>query len=124
MMGHITEYYCDICGMQKRSTIEALQGIRQMKCCPTCLRPLPPQVRVGGKRRQALLDYVLKHPEGVTNPQILSHVWADDPNGGPDYSQIVSVMVRKINLMMDAKGVNLRIRGSGGPGSVYRAVYL
>lgn len=96
-----------------------------MKCCPTCLRPLPPtNIQVRGAKPQALLDYVLKHPNGVTRQQIFNSVYSDDPDGGPEFMNIVAVMVCKINRNFEKQDVKLRIRGSRGPGSVYRAVYL
>lgn len=69
-----------------------------------------------------LLEYVLKHPEGVTRDQITSYVYHDDPNGGPPSSSIVSVMVSKINQQLEENGLPERIRGSGGPGSIYKVV--
>ncbi len=95
-----------------------------VKCCPTCQQPLPPKLQVGGKRRQALLDYVLKHPHGVTRDQIMDHVWADDPNGGPDARTIISVMIRQINAKLRELGEPGMIRGARGAGAIYKALYL
>lgn len=96
-----------------------------MKCCPTCLRPLPPaNIQVRGAKPQALLDYVLAHPDGVRTRQIFDIIYAADPNGGPLSLNIVAVMVNKLNRHFEKQDVKLRIRGTGGPGSVYRAVYL
>lgn len=96
----------------------------KMKRCPTCKRPLPPVVSVSGRRRQALLEYVLRYPEGVTRSQILDAIYADDPDGGPENQNIVAVMVKHINDILEKQKKKVRIRGSGGPGSIYRAVYL
>jgi hypothetical protein len=91
-----------------------------LKACPTCGRAFPPVIEVGGKRRQAMFDYVARHPEGVTVWQILEAVWSDDPNGGPELRNIVSVMAMQINIKLEKLGFSGRIRGSGGPGSLYR----
>ena len=91
-----------------------------MKCCPTCGRAYPPAVDVGGPVRQRVFDYIAKHPEGVTRPQVLTHVYADDPNGGPNNENVVSVHVRNINKRLQG----MRIKAAGGPGSTYKLVKL
>jgi hypothetical protein len=85
--------------------------------CKHCGQIIPPKVQVGGKRRQAMFDYIAAHPEGVTVWQILAYVYADDPNGGPESHNIVSVVAKQINRIVNPLGV--RIKGSGGPGSRY-----
>lgn len=94
----------------------------RLKVCPTCGRAFPPVIEVGGKRRQALFDYVANHPEGVTVWQIIETVWADDPNGGPEQTNIVPVMAKQINRKLKKLGLSCRIKATGGPGSLYRLV--
>lgn len=91
-----------------------------MKCCPTCKRPFPPEVQLSGKRRQLLYDYVARHPAGVTTAQIMDYVWNDDPNGGPNSSDIVSSMVYQINDEFSRRDFGFRLAGSGGRGSLYK----
>lgn len=91
-----------------------------MKCCPTCGRAFPPKIDVGGKKRQIIFDYVARHPEGVTVGQIMGHLYADDPNGGPESMNIVAVQAMHINRYLEKRKQPYRIRGRGGPGSVYR----
>jgi hypothetical protein len=91
------------------------------KVCPCCKRPLPPKIIVGGRIRQRVLDYVAKSA-GVTTQQIMDHVYADDPNGGPDSVNVITSTVRHINKRIKPYG--LRIKGSGGPGSTYSLVRL
>ena len=98
--------------------------MQKLKFCETCARPFPPDVQVGGVKRQALYDFIAKHPEGVGNRQVMEYVWADDPEGGPLYCNIISVMIHTINKKLASQGHNIRIRGSGGAGSTYRVVYL
>jgi hypothetical protein len=88
-----------------------------LKVCPHCGQIIPPKIRVGGKRRQAMYDYIAVHPEGVTVWQVLEHVYADDPNGGPDKHNVIAVVAKQINNII--KPFGLRIKGSGGPGSRY-----
>jgi hypothetical protein len=95
----------------------------RLKCCPTCGRAFPPIIEVGGKRRQAMFDYVAGHPEGVTVWQILDAVYADDPSGGPSRPNIVSVMKLFINRRLEKLGLSARIVSTNsGTGSVYRLV--
>lgn len=95
-----------------------------MKMCPTCQQPMPYKIKLSGHRCQELLEYVRGKPSGVTSRQIIEAVWADAPKWWALEPNIVAVNVRRINLQLEALGVKLRIRGTGGPGSVYRAVYL
>lgn len=44
-------------------------------------------------------------------------IYSDDAGGGPERSNVVAVMVSHINRRLARQGY--KIRGSGGPGSVY-----
>jgi len=79
--------------------------------------PLP---FVTGARRRAMLEYVANHPNGVNCRQILDHVYADDPDGGPLTHHIVSTMARAINEQIKPQGWRINI--TGGPGSLYTLV--
>ena len=85
--------------------------------CKHCGQIIPPKVRVGGKRRQTMYDFIAGHPEGVTVWQILDHVYAVDPSGVPDQPNIVSVVAKQTNRILKPFGI--QIKGSGGPGSTY-----
>lgn len=87
------------------------------KVCPCCKRLLPESLTIGGARRRRLLDYVGNHPEGVTVWQIIDAIYWDDPNGGPDKHNCISVMVKQMNRTLIPQGY--KIRGTGGPGSRY-----
>lgn len=93
-----------------------------MKVCPTCQRPIPPPFWVGGPRRQKMVDYIAKHPEGVTVWQIIAHVYADDPNGGPTDHNVIPVMKNQANKILVKEG--WKIVSPGGPGSLYKLVPL
>lgn len=90
-----------------------------MKCCPTCGREFGPKIRVGGRKRQALFDIVARYPDGVSTDRIADHLYADDPNGGPDDTGMnIRSQVAQLNKILAQHG--LHIRATGGPGSVYR----
>lgn len=94
-------------------------AIRLLKprLCPCCKRVLPQSLVMNGARRRRLLDYVGQHPEGVTVWQVMAAIYADDPKGGPERHNVVSVMVKQMNHFLAPQGY--RIVGSGGSGSRY-----
>lgn len=89
------------------------------KCCPTCQRPFAPEVDVGGPKRQKIYDYIAKHPEGVTREQVMTAVYADDPDGGPEHFATISGHVLNINKFFRAKHLPYKINGRRGPGSIF-----
>lgn len=90
------------------------------KACPACGRPFAPAFDTGGPVSQAIYDYIAQHPEGVTREQVISHVYRDREDGGPEWANGISVMIHKLNLKLARK--NIRIKSRGGPGAVYRLV--
>lgn len=90
--------------------------------CPCCGLIVPPKIALTGAVRPRLYEYIAAHREGVTNRQVMDHLYADDPNGGPVSSNIVCVMVHHINRELASHGVAIRSRG--GPGAKYRLVAL
>lgn len=54
---------------------------------------------------------------GISASVILERVYADDINGGPDSSNVISVVVNQMNRRLAQ--FNLKIKGRGGPGSVF-----
>jgi hypothetical protein len=95
-----------------------------MKCCPTCGQVLPPKVALP-KMRQRIYDYVAAHPNGVPVGEIANHVYADDRNGGPDYSEVtIRTQIWHINHKC-LRPMGLEIRGKSGPQGLYRLqVYM
>jgi hypothetical protein len=91
-------------------------------CCPTCNRPFIRAAFIRGPNRRALYNFIARHPDGVTREQALTAVYRSDPNGGPKKPNIISVMVHGINKQLASEGAAERIRGTGGPGSVYKIV--
>lgn len=90
---------------------------RRAVLCPYCRRPYPPELNVGGSVRQRLVDTVANRPDGITRSELLDTLYANDPNGGPDYPNTISVLVHFANMKLSKLGY--RIKGSGGPGSRY-----
>lgn len=91
-----------------------------MKCCPTCLRPLPPaNIQVRG-RRQALFDLVRSSPDGVTRSEILEYLYFDDPDSEPESRSIVSKMVWDINKRLKKQNLKSYIYCGRGASARYR----
>lgn len=83
-------------------------------CCPTCNRPFPPEIIVGGRIRQRVFDYVKAHPEGVTRDEIMRHVYADEPAGGPESFNTISVTIMHINRILRVNKALMYIAGRMG----------
>ena len=94
---------------------------KQSRCCPECGRPLPLVVDLGGPVRQHIYDFIANNP-GTTRDAIMRNVYADDPNGGPESCNVVSVHVCNINKRLLDLGFSQRIRSRGGPGATYEIV--
>lgn len=54
---------------------------------------------------------------GIGASTIMERIYANDINGGPDSSNVVSVVVNQMNRRLAS--FNLKIKGRGGPGSVF-----
>ncbi len=86
--------------------------------CSECGRELPPKLSVTGRRRLAMLEILLRRPNGLTDPEIREYVYRDDEDGGAETRTIVSSMKREINQQIRSQGWEIYCRG--GPGAVYR----
>ena len=95
----------------------------KLKTCPCCGQLIPPQLLFPrAPTSQRLYDFVAGHPEGVDREQIADHIYAADPNGGPDSPGAVKALIFRMNVRLRAK--SLAIRGSMGRVSAYRLVQL
>ncbi len=91
--------------------------------CPTCGHPIPPTpvaAALVGKQRQLFEIVQSAGVVGITSMAILRRLYADDPSGGPESPNIISVMVRIINQKIRKFG--LKINGQRGSGGFYRLV--
>lgn len=94
---------------------------RREECCPTCRRPLylPELSTVTRPVRRRLVELIANHPEGITRAGLADLVYAEDPNGSPEWAwSSIGVAVFRANEQLRPQGY--RITSSGGPGARYR----
>ena len=88
-------------------------------CCGQIIPPCLPFANRPVSRR--VYEFVTKHPEGVSSGDIASHVYADDPDGGPgDAATALKAIIWRMNR--DLKVLGIRIRATHGRGAIYRLV--
>ena len=90
--------------------------------CPHCGRPYPPKLQVGGSVRKRIVEIIANRPNGISRPQLMWMVYGDDPNGGPLYPNVVSVLIHKANRELRPQGYE--ITAGRGRGALYRLVRL
>ena len=88
--------------------------------CPHCRRPYPPKFQVSGPVRQRIVNIIARRPAGICRADLISLVYADDPNGGPLYPNSVSVLVHHANKELRKQGYE--ITAGRGRGALYRLV--
>jgi hypothetical protein len=80
-------------------------------------------LKVSGAQRKQIIDLLLQHPDGMSLQAIADRIYADDPDGGPDFaSNSIWAMVARANVELADQGH--RITSTKGRGSVYRIVKL
>lgn len=94
---------------------------RRTKICLACGRPFPPRLVVRGPVRQRIVDLIASRPDGITRGEILDLVYADDPNGGPDNPNTISVLIKHANAELAAQGWHIAPAWLGR-GARYRLV--
>ncbi len=69
-----------------------------------------------GPVRQRIVDIVANRPDGITRGELLDVVYADDPNGGPENPNTVSVLIHCANQQLAQQGYRIESawRGRGG----------
>ncbi len=88
-----------------------------VKICKCCGQIIPPALALPALKER-LYDFVARNPQGVNATQIAGHIWADDPNGGPEsYFVAVRTHVYQTNVKIASHGVV--IKSCLGPGAVY-----
>ena len=91
------------------------------KTCPCCGQLIPPLLLFPrAPVSQRLYDFVAGNPQGVDREQIADHIYAADPNGGPDSPGAVKALIFRMNVRLRSE--KLAIRGSMGRGSCYKLV--
>jgi hypothetical protein len=71
--------------------------------------------------RQRIVNLVADRPDGITRGELLDLVYADDPNGGPDNPNTISVLIKHANEELAAQGFRIEPAWLG-PGARYRLV--
>ena len=87
---------------------------RELKVCPTCGRPYPPEFKIRGPVRQRLVDLVRQSPEGISRKALMERLYSSDPSGGPETANTISVLVHLANLQLMPQGWNIRSDRGGG----------
>jgi DNA-binding response OmpR family regulator len=87
--------------------------------CSHCGQVIPPKDLFRDQPVKArIYEFIATHPQGVTRRQIMVAVWADDPDGGPLFANVVSVHVRDMRPILEREG--LTISCAKGAGATYR----
>jgi len=59
---------------------------------------------VSGQVRKKIIEIISNHPEGLMRQQLFQLVYADDPDGGPNNENVISVHIRFINKEIEPQG--------------------
>lgn len=98
----------------------------KIKKCPCCGQETSDYIWVSrdlftlGPMQKRLIGILRQAPDGLPVDEIMGQLYANAKDGGAVTRNIISVMAMQINRKMVKHG--LAIRGTGGPGSVYRLV--
>lgn len=103
---------------------------KKTRVCPCCRRPVPESyypraLPTFGGQQQRIFDIVRQNNSvGINCMRIVDLVYAEDPDGGPLGAQkVIHTQIGHINRKLKAVGALARIKGTGGPGSVYHLEY-
>jgi hypothetical protein len=80
---------------------------RRAHICPACRRPFPPRLVVHGPVRQRIVDTIANRPDGISRAELLDVVYADDPEGGPDNANTISVLIHHANIELAPQGFRI-----------------
>lgn len=89
-----------------------MAGKPKVTMCCCCGQVLPPKLKLPVVK-QRIYDMVARHP-GIRLQQLINHVYAEDPNGGPESLNIIHVHVHQINLIIIKHGLQIRGHTSQG----------
>jgi hypothetical protein len=87
-----------------------------VRVCLLCGHPIPsPAVAAAfvGRERQLVEIVANAGADGIGTPRILDQLYSSDPAGGPESSNIVAVMVKRINRRLAQHGMAIRGRRGG-----------
>jgi hypothetical protein len=73
--------------------------------------------------RQRIVDLIANRPDGITRGELLDLVYADDPGGGPDNPNTISVLIALANKQLADQGWHIEPAWLGR-GARYRLVRI
>ena len=85
--------------------------------CSHCGQPIPPTGLHLPPIKQRIYDAVQRCPD-ISAEELRCVVWADDPNGGPEFENVVSVHIKHMRPTLEREGVTISC--ARGPGATYR----
>ena len=91
-----------------------------VKTCPHCGSVTHHEL-FSSKIHQRIYDFIKTHPDS-SRDEVLSAVYAEDPNGGPESINVISVHITRMNKQLRPKG--LKIQGRLGSLGGYRVLPL
>jgi hypothetical protein len=86
---------------------------RRARTCPTCHRPFSSKLIVHGPVRQRIVDLIGNLLDGITQPDLIDLVYADDIDDRPNKPNEVSVTIKKAHEELAARVTASRRRGLG-----------
>lgn len=90
-----------------------------MKCCPACGQTLPPDtpsnVRLTPVQNKIFQIIRKAGKYGISRDEVHKKAYADDIDGGPEWGNVISVHVNRINKRL--KPANMKIIAEQGRGS-------
>jgi len=106
-----------------RDRLVAAAALAINDVCPCCRQIIPPKGLFRDQPVKArIYEFIATHPQGVTRRQIMDAVWANDPNGGPEFENVVSVHIKHMRPALEREGVTISC--ARGPGATYRVKKL
>ncbi len=115
----------DIAGELPTDVTRRNANVTKLERCPTCGHPIGGDAVANALAgRQRMLYEIIRDAGtlGIDRTSILSRLYADAEDGGPMSRNIVAVTANHTNKKLVRFG--LKIRGTGGPGSLWRLVII
>lgn len=105
------------------------RGTASVTVCEACGHPLritvPIQdigIMMSGKRRQLFDLLASAGSAGMTQADLFERIYGHDPDGGPASSNVISVMIAKLNQRLAPIGMRIRTQRDHHVRGFYRLV--
>lgn len=92
-------------------------AVRTCPCCGAGIADTSVLTRI----QQRIYDTIFRHP-GLLARELMEFIYADDPDGGPLSSKIISVHVVGINRRLASQGIAVHARHGSSDG--YKIIKL